>query len=270
MDFNTNNHTNQSTDVKPGFSSAKYEWTWKIPSTPSVNCNGLNVVFHPVYSTGTAVVMGNRPFEAGRHHYWEILMLTYISGTDVMIGVGTANADFCYATHKFCAVLGKDRHSWGYSYKGYLQHDDKTQKYNATFNQTDVVGVHLDTWRGTLQYFLNGKPLGVAFTRLNNVTLYPMMSCTMAQCVMILRVSCSIPVSLQTGCLAVLTSKQKKYLRKMFPGLRYLSQNVFADILRKPIDDNEDDIEFPVELEHVIVDDFDYALVGFGRKRKLR
>lgn len=112
----------------------------------------------------------------------------------------------------------------------------------------------------------------------------------MAQCTMKLTYSCSTPVSLQTACLAVLSPLQKAYLSKAFPSLRYLSENVFADILRKPIGnssnkswflffinvnnikfcitehDNEEDIDFPAE--YIILDDFDYALVGNGVKKK--
>lgn len=75
----------------------------------------------------------------------------------------------------------------------------------------------------------------MAFTKLNNVMLYPLISSTMAQCVMKLTYSCSISVSLQTTCLTVLSPLQKAYLSKKFPGLRYLIQNIFADILQKPI-----------------------------------
>lgn len=57
----------------------------------------------------------------------------------------------------------------------------------------------------------------------------------MAQCVMELTCSCSTPVSLQTTCLTVLSPSQKIYLSKKFPGLRYLTQNIFADILQKSI-----------------------------------
>lgn len=75
----------------------------------------------------------------------------------------------------------------------------------------------------------------MAFTKLNNVTLYPLVSSTMAQCVMKLTYSCSTPVSLQTTCLTVLSPSQKVHLSKKFPGLRHLTQNIFADILQKSI-----------------------------------
>ncbi|KYN01078.1 SPRY domain-containing SOCS box protein 3 [Cyphomyrmex costatus] len=260
----------QHAKIENDFFSPKHEWTWdKTFSTSSIKLsdNNLNVIFHPVYSTGTAVVKGNKSLEKGRHHYWEVLMVTHIYGTDVMVGVGTANAELHNASEHFCALLGRDQESWGFSYKGYLQHDGKTCKYGTRFGQKDSIGIHLDAWTGTLQFFINRKPLGVAFTKLNNVILYPLISSTMAQCVMKLTYSCSMPVSLQTICLAVLSPSQKLYLYKKFPGLRYLTNNIFADILQKSIDcDNEGDIEYPAE--YIILDDFDYALVGFGVKKR--
>lgn len=138
--------------------------------------------------------------------------------------------------------------------------------------------------------------------------LYPLISSTMAQCVMKLKCSCSISVSLQTTCLAVITPLQRLYLSKVFPGLRYLCKDVFAEILQKNngnylgfvfsaciihvylcslrmylrtnqlkkqsnddrifvfVDNDNEDVEFPAE--HVILDDFDYALIGLGRKKK--
>lgn len=77
-----------------------------------------------------------------------------------MVGVGTANAELDNASELFCALLGRDQESWGFSYKGYLQHNGKVCKYGTTFGQDNLVGIHLDTWSGTLQFFLNRKPLG--------------------------------------------------------------------------------------------------------------
>lgn len=80
-----------------------------------------------------------------------------------MVGVGTANADISEASQVFCALLGQDKESWGFSYKGYVQHDNKTCDYGLGFIKGSSVGVHLDTWRGTLQFFLDRKPLGKPF-----------------------------------------------------------------------------------------------------------
>nr|XP_012222498.1 PREDICTED: SPRY domain-containing SOCS box protein 3-like isoform X2 [Linepithema humile] len=256
---------------KTVFLSTKYEWTWDEKGSTSsrvkLRDNNSHVTFNPVYSTGTSVVKGEKPLEKERHHFWEILMITQIYGTDVMVGVGTENVRLTNLNGHYYSLLGRDQESWGFSYQGYIMHDGKICKYGTIFGQNSIIGIHLDTWSGTLQFFLNRKPLGIAFTRLNNVMLYPLVSSTMAQCIMKLTCSYSIPVSLQTACLAVLSPLQKAYLSKTFPALRYFSESIFAEILKKSIDyDNEDDIEFPAE--HIILDDFDYALVGLGRKKK--
>lgn len=77
-----------------------------------------------------------------------------------MIGVGTENVKVDSATETFCSLLGQDRDSWGYSFKGYVQHDGKMYEYGRIFDKGDLVGVHLDTWSGTLHFFLNREPLG--------------------------------------------------------------------------------------------------------------
>lgn len=77
-----------------------------------------------------------------------------------MVGVGTQKADLTSTTESFCSLLGRDAESWGYSYRGYLQHNGQTKEYTACFKQGSLVGVYLDTWKGTLQFFLDRKPLG--------------------------------------------------------------------------------------------------------------
>lgn len=42
------------------------------------------VLFHPVYSPGTAAVRGNVVLKPNMHHYWEIKILTKLYGTDVV------------------------------------------------------------------------------------------------------------------------------------------------------------------------------------------
>lgn len=88
-----------------------------------------------------------------------------------MVGVGTANAEINNAGEIFCALLGRDRESWGFSYKGYLQHDGKTRTYGATFDRGNLVGIHLDAWSGTLQFFLDRKPLGRLQTYLYQIMI---------------------------------------------------------------------------------------------------
>lgn len=43
---------------------------------------------------------------------------------------------------------------------GYIQHKGKMQPYGRPYGCGSIVGVHLDMWKGTLQFYLNRKPLG--------------------------------------------------------------------------------------------------------------
>lgn len=247
------------------------EWTWD-ESLDTNNCklseHNLAVEFNPGYSNGTTAIRGNKLMEKGRHHFWEIKMVTIIYGTDVMVGVGTAKAKL-NVRGEFCSLLGSDKESWGFSYKGYLQHKGIFFSYSSSFDQDSLVGVHLDTWRGKLQFFLDRKPLGIAFTGLREAVLYPMVCSTAAKTKMRITYSCSVPASLQMECLPMLTPFHKAYLSTAFPGIRYILESIFADILQRHFDDDdddEDDFEFPAQFP--ILDEYDAALVGRRKKKK--
>lgn len=77
-----------------------------------------------------------------------------------MVGVGTNKVDLNNTKHIFCSFLGIDRESFGFSYQGYIQHGGEKRKYGPCFGQGSLVGIYLDTWRGTLEFFLNRKSLG--------------------------------------------------------------------------------------------------------------
>lgn len=89
-----------------------------------------------------------------------------------MIGVGTNKIDLTNIAQTYCSLLGRDRESWGYSYKGFLQHDGEKHNYTqSSFMKGSVIGVHLDTWNGTLQYFVNRKPLGMSLLYATNLVI---------------------------------------------------------------------------------------------------
>lgn len=80
-----------------------------------------------------------------------------------MVGVGTSQIVLADWKLKFCSMLGWDANSWGYSYQGRLQHNKLTRKYGLGFERGSLVGVHLDMCNGTLEYYVNRKPLGKCF-----------------------------------------------------------------------------------------------------------
>jgi hypothetical protein len=43
---------------------------------------------------------------------------------------------------------------------GTIQHMGKMQPYGPPYGHGSIIGVHLDMWKGTLQFYLNRKPLG--------------------------------------------------------------------------------------------------------------
>jgi SPRY domain-containing SOCS box protein 3 len=166
-------------------------------ATAVLSNDDRNVLFNPGFSVGTVAVRGNTPFANGYHHYFEIEMVTEVYGTAMMIGVGTDKTDLKRFSHSFVCLIGYDEESWGLSYNGTLHHNGTSSLYTKSFTQGSVIGVHLDLWQGTLEYYLNRKPLGKAFTLLKNKVLYPMVSSTSARSGMNLTYSCSFAPTLQ-------------------------------------------------------------------------
>ena len=77
------------------------------------------------------------------------------------IGIGTAKAEL--VSMSYWTLLGQDRESWGLSYRGYLRHNGEKRDYSSGFNKDSVVRIHLDTWKGTLQFFVDNTPIGKPF-----------------------------------------------------------------------------------------------------------
>lgn len=64
-----------------------YEWKWdKEYATTSVILfeQNFGVQFHDVFSNGTSAVRGTKLLEKGKHHYWELKILTPTYGTDIV------------------------------------------------------------------------------------------------------------------------------------------------------------------------------------------
>ena len=105
---------------------------------------------------------------------------------------------------------GADKHSWGLSYKGTIWHEGNSQNYCEPFyEQTTVIGVHLNLYDGTLAFYKNGRNLGVAFRDINMVEgpLYPIISSTAALTEIEVGLRTCRYLSLQEKCCATIAKK---------------------------------------------------------------
>ena len=57
----------------------------------------------------------------------------------------------------------------GISYSGHIYHNGESRIYTKKFGQGTVIGVHLDLWRGTMEYYMNRKPLGEYRIMINQI-----------------------------------------------------------------------------------------------------
>lgn len=60
-------------------------WTWdRQKMQPQTIINAHTVQFHPIYSQGTSVIRSDQPLEPNMIHYWEIKIVHWLSGTDLV------------------------------------------------------------------------------------------------------------------------------------------------------------------------------------------
>ncbi|KAK2496453.1 LOW QUALITY PROTEIN: hypothetical protein MC885_019778 [Smutsia gigantea] len=98
--------------------------------------------------------------------------------------------------------LGEGQHFWEIKMTSPVYGTDMGDKtsFSSRFGQGSIIGVHLDTWHGTLTFFKNRKCIGVAATRLHNRKFYPMVCSTAAKSSMKVIRSCASATSLQFLC----------------------------------------------------------------------
>ena len=118
-----------------------------------------------------------------------------------MIGVGTKDVDLDKYKSQFCSILGKDTESCGLSYFGTFQKDGQSSEFTDKFERGTIIGVHLDMWKGTLSFFKDGHPLGIAAQGLQGKELYPIIASTAARTRMKLSCSHTTVFSLQYLCM---------------------------------------------------------------------
>ncbi|KAJ8364211.1 hypothetical protein SKAU_G00130420 [Synaphobranchus kaupii] len=225
-------------DCHCGEDDHDFDWVWDDSSKSTatlLGCDSRKVNFHTEYSCGTAAIRGNKELANGQH-FWEIKMTSPVYGTDMMVGIGTSDVNLDKYRHTFCSLLGKDEDSWGLSYTGLLHHKGDKMNFSSRFGQGSIIGVHLDTWHGTLTFFKNRKCIGVAATKLQNKKFYPMVCSTAAKSSMKVIRSCFTPTTLQYLCCARLRQllpdcADTLGVLPLPPGLRHLLHNKLGWVL---------------------------------------
>lgn len=63
----------------------QFDWTWdKERKQPQTIFYDEMISFHPCYSQGTSVVRGECELPKGFIHYWEVKIIDWLSGTDLV------------------------------------------------------------------------------------------------------------------------------------------------------------------------------------------
>lgn len=155
-----------------------------------------------------------------------------------MLGIGTDKVDLLAHRFKFSSSLGLDDQSWGYSYRGLTQHNGQLKYYGKKFSQGRIIGVYVDMFRGVLEFYLNRRSQGRAYSNIprdSNGRIYPMICSTSAKSSVKLINATSFRDSLVFNCMKVI-SKYPKLLEQVnaIPGLRRHADDLWFLQLREP------------------------------------
>lgn len=180
-------------------------------------------------------------------------MLTETYGTDIMVGLGTNKVSVSDSQFEFTSLLGQDGESYGLSYTGAVRHNATTALDSAGFCRGTIIGVMVDMWRGTLEFYLNRKPQGISFYNLRrHQCLFPMVCSTAAQSSLRLIYASSWRASLLVDAAKILAASVSADARlRVPPGIWYtLRSNFWLTFPNQGcvLDEDED---APMEIEPV-------------------
>ncbi|EDS28500.1 conserved hypothetical protein [Culex quinquefasciatus] len=155
-----------------------------------------------------------------------------------MLGIGTDKIDLLAHRFKFASVLGQDDQSWGYSYRGLTQHNGQLKYYGKKFSQGRIIGIYVDMFRGVLEFYLNRRSQGRAYTNLPRdaaVRVFPMVCSTSAKSSLKLINAASFGDSLVFACMKVVC-RYPKLLEQAnaVPGLRRLIDELWFLQFKEP------------------------------------
>lgn len=150
-----------------------------------------------------------------------------------MLGIGTARVTLVPPTHQFVSHLGADDQSWGYSYRGIVQHRGVQRAYGRRrFSIGCIVGVLADLRHGRLEFYLNRRPLGIAYHNIPAGTagqpLYAYACSTAAKSAIGLIHASHHSGNLQWLCFRQLARCPRAVHQvRRVPGMRYLCAQLF-------------------------------------------
>ncbi|XP_055017117.1 SPRY domain-containing SOCS box protein 3-like isoform X2 [Boleophthalmus pectinirostris] len=257
------NGFNLISDCRCGEEDQDFDWVWddKCNATGAfLSCENRKVTFHSDYSCGTAAIRGNKELTVGQY-FWEVKMTSPVYGTDMMVGIGTLEVNLEKFKYSFGSFLGHDEDSWGLSYTGLFQHKGDKVRFSSRFGQGSIIGVHLDTWHGTLTFYKNRHCIGVAATKLPNKKFYPMACSTAAKSSMKVIRACYTPTSLQYLCCVQLRHMSPHCPDVLStldvpPGLRSLLRAQMGWVFSLNNSTHNNDTSEPsLELSHVYYED---------------
>uniref|UniRef100_A0A182SIN4 B30.2/SPRY domain-containing protein n=1 Tax=Anopheles maculatus TaxID=74869 RepID=A0A182SIN4_9DIPT len=110
--------------------------------------------------------------------------------------------------------------------------------YGKKFSRGRIIGIYVDMFRGTLEYYLNRRSLGRAYSEIpreEGMAIYPMVSSTSAKSSVKLINAASFEDNLKFNCMRVIC-KYPKLLAQVnaIPGLRRIAQELWFLQLREP------------------------------------
>lgn len=110
-----------------------------------------------VRDKGWQSAIGMARFDGGMH-IWEVRIAFVTASSNIFLGIARRDV-------RLDSYLGKDNRGWGWIGNRALWHNGSKQRgtYGEKFKTGDIIRLTLDLRRGTLNYALNGRDLGVAF-----------------------------------------------------------------------------------------------------------
>lgn len=148
---------------------------------------------HPEASFGTSAISGLKTLKSTTIAYWEI-HVPAIFGSSMMFGIGRRSTKLHFAI-LFDHLLGNlnnnycnknECENFGLAHSGFLYGGkfngqiNKTERYycDELKNRPTDIGILFHGPEGWLAYFIDGKPMGYAFTNIDASTdfYYPMIS----------------------------------------------------------------------------------------------